>query len=128
MWIFSCNQVHFYCLRIDTIEKEVADGSNDSLQYPNEELDPIFQKGSPLQKKTFEKVDVSQHYPSDPFWILTKGCQTLSLQAAGLDVVDRDLDETPLHCDVTPVPHVATHRRGRGRRPQPAQDPHHPHH
>ena len=37
---------------------EVVDGSNESLYYRNEELDPNLRKGLPLQK-SFEKVDLS---------------------------------------------------------------------
>ena len=39
----------------------MVDGSNDSLEYPDEELDPNLGKGSPLQKKkktSLETVDV----------------------------------------------------------------------
>ena len=35
----------------------MVDGSNESLYYPDEELDPNLWKGTPLQK-IFEKVDV----------------------------------------------------------------------
>ena len=38
---------------------EVIDGSNESLYYPDEELDPNLQLGTPLQK-SFEEVDVSK--------------------------------------------------------------------
>ena len=35
----------------------MVDGSNESIYYPDEELDPNLWKGIPLQK-SFEKVDV----------------------------------------------------------------------
>ena len=35
----------------------MVDGSNESLYYPDEELDPNLRKGLPLQK-SFEKFDV----------------------------------------------------------------------
>ena len=36
----------------------MVDGSNESLYYSNEELDPNLGTGTPLQK-SFEKVDVN---------------------------------------------------------------------
>ena len=43
----------------------MVDGSNESLYYPDEELDPNLRKGIPLQK-SFEKVDVLS-IPQDRF-------------------------------------------------------------
>ena len=37
----------------------MVDGSNESLYRPDEESDPIWRKGIPLQK-SFQKVDVLQ--------------------------------------------------------------------
>ena len=38
----------------------MVDGSNESLYYHDEELDPNLRTGTPLQK-SFEKADVDTH-------------------------------------------------------------------
>ena len=54
---FSVVNVSLLLNKSDTKLSEVVDGSNESLHYPDEELDPNLRIGSPLQKK-FEKVYV----------------------------------------------------------------------
>ena len=49
---------HFYYIKSDTYLSEVIDGSNESLQHPDEESDPNLQKGIPWLK-SFQTVDVS---------------------------------------------------------------------
>ena len=46
----------------------MVDGSNESLYYADEELDPILQKGIPLLK-TFQKrtyIPISYEWSNDP--------------------------------------------------------------
>ena len=49
--------VLFYYIKSDTWRTDVVDGSNESLQHPDEELGPNFRIGSPLQTIS-QKVDV----------------------------------------------------------------------
>ena len=55
--LFFSWTVDRWCIKSDTLLSKVVDGSNESLYYPNDELDLNLRTGTPWLKK-IQTVDV----------------------------------------------------------------------